>query len=74
MPSSRPSRIATGVGARCDEAVREATAAGPPKAVAEVMRGYEAIGIAEVMWTFRSPFDIETMQRLPEMRSLLAPG
>jgi hypothetical protein len=42
--------------------------------VADAMRRYEAIGVAEVMWTFRSPFDAETMARLPEVRALLRPG
>jgi F420-dependent oxidoreductase-like protein len=56
---------------RSDGSEREPTAAGPPQAVANVMREYEAIGIAEVMWIFRSPFDLDTMARLREVRAAL---
>lgn len=44
---------------------------GPPDAVAEYVRQFEALGIAEVIWIFRSPFDLETMARLGEVRSAL---
>jgi len=56
---------------RSDGSEREATAAGPPNVVARVMGEYEATGIAEVMWIFRSPFDLETMAHLSDVRAAL---
>ena len=44
---------------------------GPPAAVANYVRRFEALGIAEVIWIFRNPFDLETMSRLGEMRRLM---
>ena len=41
---------------------------GPPEAVADYVRGFAALGIAEVIWIFRNPFDLETMARLAEVR------
>jgi alkanesulfonate monooxygenase SsuD/methylene tetrahydromethanopterin reductase-like flavin-dependent oxidoreductase (luciferase family) len=46
--------------------------AGPPGKVADYLREFEALGIAEVMWIFRNPFDLETMARLPEVRAALS--
>ena len=48
-------------------------AAGPPQVVADYVRRFEALGIAEVIWIFRDPFDLETMRRLPQVRAALAP-
>jgi F420-dependent oxidoreductase-like protein len=45
---------------------------GPPRLVAEFVNAYAAIGVDEVMWIFRDPFDAETMARLPEVRGALA--
>jgi alkanesulfonate monooxygenase SsuD/methylene tetrahydromethanopterin reductase-like flavin-dependent oxidoreductase (luciferase family) len=45
---------------------------GPPDAVAAFLRPYQAIGIDEVICTFRSPFDLETIRRIGEVRELLA--
>lgn len=47
-------------------------AAGPPQLVADYVRTFERIGVAEVIWIFRNPFDAETMRRLPEVRAALA--
>lgn len=47
-------------------------AAGPPEIVADYLRSFKAIGIGEVMWIFRSPFDLETIERLPAVRVALA--
>jgi alkanesulfonate monooxygenase SsuD/methylene tetrahydromethanopterin reductase-like flavin-dependent oxidoreductase (luciferase family) len=47
-------------------------AGGPPAAVADYLRPFAAIGIAEVMWVFRDPFDRQTIERLPEVRAALA--
>jgi F420-dependent oxidoreductase-like protein len=44
---------------------------GPPADVAAYVREFEALGVAEVMWIFRNPFDLETMHRLPEVRAAL---
>lgn len=45
--------------------------AGPPEAVADYLRQFEALGVAEVMWIFRSPFDLETISRVGEVRAAL---
>ena len=47
-------------------------AAGPPEAIAAYLRAFAAIGGGEVIWVFRSPFDLETMARLGEVRAALA--
>lgn len=44
---------------------------GPPEAVAEYVRRFQALGIAEVIWIFRNPFDLETTARLGEVRRIL---
>jgi F420-dependent oxidoreductase-like protein len=44
---------------------------GPAEDVAAFLRPYAEIGIAESIWTFRDPFDFETMDRLPEVRGAL---
>jgi len=43
---------------------------GPPEAVADYVRSFERLGIGEVIWIFRNPFDLETMARLGEVRRL----
>ena len=45
---------------------------GPPEAVAAFLRPYSDLGIEEILLTFRSPFDLETMRRMPDVRALLA--
>ena len=45
---------------------------GSPAEVAAYIDGYRAIGVSEVAFVFRDPFDLETMERLGEIRSLLA--
>lgn len=44
---------------------------GPPELVADYVRQFEALGIAEAIWIFRNPFDTETMSRLNEVRAAL---
>jgi F420-dependent oxidoreductase-like protein len=44
---------------------------GPPAEVADYVRGFEALGIDEVIWIFRNPFDLETMAGLHDVRRLL---
>lgn len=44
---------------------------GPPELVADFMRQYATVGVEEVLWIFRSPFDLETIKRLGEVRALV---
>ena len=44
---------------------------GPPETVRDYVGRFEALGIAEVIWIFRSPFDLETMSRLSEVRRMM---
>jgi alkanesulfonate monooxygenase SsuD/methylene tetrahydromethanopterin reductase-like flavin-dependent oxidoreductase (luciferase family) len=46
-------------------------AGGPPAAVAAHVRRFADLGIAEVIWVFRPPFDLETVARLAEVRTAL---
>jgi alkanesulfonate monooxygenase SsuD/methylene tetrahydromethanopterin reductase-like flavin-dependent oxidoreductase (luciferase family) len=46
-------------------------AGGSPTAIADYLRAFAAIGVVEVMWVFRDPFDRETIERLPEVRAAL---
>jgi alkanesulfonate monooxygenase SsuD/methylene tetrahydromethanopterin reductase-like flavin-dependent oxidoreductase (luciferase family) len=50
---------------------RSVSAAGPPSSVAEYLRAFDDLGIATAIWVFRSPFDLETIARLPEVRAAL---
>ena len=45
---------------------------GPPAEIAERLRAYEAVGVDEVIWIFRHPFDLETIGRIGEVRAALA--
>ena len=54
-----------------DGTARGLNVAGPPEVVADYVRRFEAIGVAEVIWIFRNPFDLETMRRLNEVRAAL---
>ena len=44
---------------------------GNPTAVAEYVDGYRRIGIGEVVFVFRTPFDHETIERIGEVRAAL---
>ena len=55
-----------------DGTARGLNASGPPEVVADYVRQYEVLGLAEVIWIFRNPFDLETMSRLGEVRALLS--
>jgi alkanesulfonate monooxygenase SsuD/methylene tetrahydromethanopterin reductase-like flavin-dependent oxidoreductase (luciferase family) len=50
---------------------RGLTVGGPPESVAAYLAGYRDLGVAEVMIVFRSPFDLETIERIGELRSAL---
>jgi alkanesulfonate monooxygenase SsuD/methylene tetrahydromethanopterin reductase-like flavin-dependent oxidoreductase (luciferase family) len=54
-----------------DGTSRGLTAGGPPRAVARYLAGYRDLGVAEIMIVFRSPFDLETIERIGEVRSAL---
>ena len=54
-----------------DGRARGLSAGGPPSLGADLVRAYEAIGVREVMWIFRYPFDLETIARLGEVRASL---
>jgi F420-dependent oxidoreductase-like protein len=54
-----------------DGTARGLNAAGPPEVVADYIREFEQLGIAEVIWIFRNPFDLETMSGLAEVRAAL---
>lgn len=54
-----------------DGADRGLTFGGPPAAFAELAHRYAAAGLDEVIVVFRSPFDLETMDRLGEVREAL---
>jgi F420-dependent oxidoreductase-like protein len=46
-------------------------AAGSVEAVAEVLAAYRDVGFNHPVIIFRTPFDVETMERLPELRARL---
>jgi alkanesulfonate monooxygenase SsuD/methylene tetrahydromethanopterin reductase-like flavin-dependent oxidoreductase (luciferase family) len=54
-----------------DDTERGLNAGGPPDRVAAYIRRFADLGIAEVMWVFRSPWDLETIRRVGEVRSLV---
>lgn len=54
-----------------DGSERGLNVSGSPDLVADYLRPFAALGIAEVMWIFRDPFDLETIRRLPEVRAAL---
>ena len=48
---------------------RGLTVGGPPAEVDAYLDGYRELGIGEVVFVFRAPFDLETIGRLGELRS-----
>jgi alkanesulfonate monooxygenase SsuD/methylene tetrahydromethanopterin reductase-like flavin-dependent oxidoreductase (luciferase family) len=54
-----------------DGSPRGLNVAGPPDVVAGYVRQFEALGVAELIWIFRNPFDLETIERLGEVRACL---
>ena len=55
-----------------DSGARYVLLAGPPGPIAERLREFEAVGVNEVIWIFRHPFDLETIERIGEVRAALA--
>ena len=47
---------------------------GPPNDIAEFIDGYRRAGVSEVMVVFRDPFDLETIERLGQVRAALGFG
>jgi alkanesulfonate monooxygenase SsuD/methylene tetrahydromethanopterin reductase-like flavin-dependent oxidoreductase (luciferase family) len=54
-----------------DGSDRGLTVGGAPARIAAFVDGYRAIGIGEVIFVFRDPFDLESIERIGEVRSLL---
>jgi alkanesulfonate monooxygenase SsuD/methylene tetrahydromethanopterin reductase-like flavin-dependent oxidoreductase (luciferase family) len=55
-----------------DGSPRGLNAGGPPDELAAYIRRFADLGVTEVMWVFRAPWDLETIARLPEVRAALA--
>jgi alkanesulfonate monooxygenase SsuD/methylene tetrahydromethanopterin reductase-like flavin-dependent oxidoreductase (luciferase family) len=55
-----------------DGSPRGLNAGGPPDELAAYVRRFAELGVTEVMWVFRTPWDLETIARLPEVRAALA--
>jgi alkanesulfonate monooxygenase SsuD/methylene tetrahydromethanopterin reductase-like flavin-dependent oxidoreductase (luciferase family) len=45
---------------------------GSPEEVATAFRAHEAAGFTHAIWVFRDPYDFETMERLGEVRRMMA--
>lgn len=54
-----------------DGAERGLTVGGSPAEVAAFVDGYRRLGVGEVILVFRDPFDLESIERLGEVRSAL---
>ena len=50
---------------------RGLTVGGPPDVVARVLADYRALGLGELIVVFRAPFDLETIERIGEVRAAL---
>jgi alkanesulfonate monooxygenase SsuD/methylene tetrahydromethanopterin reductase-like flavin-dependent oxidoreductase (luciferase family) len=56
-----------------DGSARDVAFAGPPALIADGLRPFADVGVGEVIWVFRDPFDLETIRRLDEVRAALTP-
>src|SRR5256714_7076894 len=54
-----------------DGSARGLSAGGPIEDIVAFLRPYAELGIGEVMWIFRDPFDYATMDRLSQVRAAL---
>jgi alkanesulfonate monooxygenase SsuD/methylene tetrahydromethanopterin reductase-like flavin-dependent oxidoreductase (luciferase family) len=54
-----------------DGGERGLNAGGPPELIADYLRQFATMGIAQVIWIFRAPWDRETIARLREVRACL---
>ena len=57
-----------------DGTERGLTVGGSPGDVAAYIDGYARIGVSEVIVVFRDPFDLETIERVGEVRTALSEG
>ncbi len=57
-----------------DGSERGLTVSGPPATVAAYLEGYQRVGVGELIFVFRAPFDLETIGRLAEVRAALDPA
>ena len=55
-----------------DGSARDLSFGGSPADAAALLDRYDAIGVGEAIFTFRAPFDRETIGRLAELRAALA--
>ena len=69
-PRPRGGTGSTGVAAS-DGTDRGLTIGGDPAAVAAFLDGYARIGVSEVIVVFRDPVDLETIERVGELRTAL---
>lgn len=51
---------------------RGLTVGGSPREVAAYLDGYRRVSIGEIVFVFRHPFDVETIERVAEVRAALA--
>ena len=51
---------------------RGLTVGGSPDEVAAYLDGYRRIGVGEVIFVFRHPFDVETIERVGEVRAAVS--
>jgi F420-dependent oxidoreductase-like protein len=51
---------------------RGLTVGGPPSVVAATIDAYRRVGVGEVIFVFRDPFDRETIERIGEVKAALA--
>jgi alkanesulfonate monooxygenase SsuD/methylene tetrahydromethanopterin reductase-like flavin-dependent oxidoreductase (luciferase family) len=54
-----------------DGSARDLDIGGPVGDVADFLERYRGLGVAEMMFTFRDPFDLETIERVGELRAAL---
>ena len=54
-----------------DGSPRDLDVGGPVADVADFLGSYSRLGVGEVMFTFRDPFDLETIERIGELRAAL---
>jgi alkanesulfonate monooxygenase SsuD/methylene tetrahydromethanopterin reductase-like flavin-dependent oxidoreductase (luciferase family) len=69
-PIARRHGLEGRIGAGGDE--RGLTVGGSPADVASFVDGYRRIGVSEVIFVFRDPFDTETIERIGDVRAALA--
>jgi len=55
-----------------DGTERGLTVGGPPAEVARYLDGYRDGGVGEVIFVFRAPFDLETIERIGEVRGAMS--